>query len=90
MSGEQRIQVSVVVLGDVGRSPRMQYHALALASALAEVDVVGYGGSALDPAVRDHDHIRWHFLPKDNERARHSSSGGRFLALAGSRCRESA
>jgi len=54
MSVEQRIRVSVVVLGDVGRSPRMRYHALALASALAEVDVVGYAGSALHPAVRDH------------------------------------
>jgi len=82
MSRAQRIQVSVVVLGDVGRSPRMLYHALALASALAEVDVVGYAGSALDPAVRDHDHIRWHLLSPDDERTRHGSSGLRFLARA--------
>src|SRR5215510_10450771 len=73
MSRAQRIQVSVVVLGDVGRSPRMLYHAQALASALAEVDVVGYAGSALDPAVRDHDHIRWHLLSPDDERTRHGS-----------------
>jgi beta-1,4-mannosyltransferase len=82
MSGEPRIRVTVVVLGDVGRSPRMEYHALALASALAEVDVVGYAGSALHPAVRDHEHIRWHLMPPRAEHARHRSSGRRFLALA--------
>lgn len=82
MSGERRIRVTVVVLGDVGRSPRMQYHALALASALAEVDVIGYAGSALHPAVRDDEHIRWHFLPPRPERARHRSSGRRFVARA--------
>jgi beta-1,4-mannosyltransferase len=82
MCARQRIQVCVVVLGDVGRSPRMQYHALALASALAEVDVVGYAGSTLAPAVRDHGHIRWHFLPPDDQRARHGATGGRFLARA--------
>ena len=82
MPGQQRIRVSVVVLGDVGRSPRMLYHALALASALAEIDVVGYAGSALDPAARDHDHIHWHFLTPDDEGARHGSSGRRFLGRA--------
>jgi beta-1,4-mannosyltransferase len=82
MSGEHRIRVSVVVLGDVGRSPRMQYHALALASASAEVDVVGYAGSALHPAVRDHPHIRWHLLPSRPERARHRASGLSFVARA--------
>jgi len=82
MSGQQRIRVSVVVLENVRRSPRMLYHALALASALAEVDVVGCAGSALDPAARDHDHIRWHFLTPDDERARHGSSGCRFLGRA--------
>ncbi|GKV45346.1 hypothetical protein SLEP1_g52447 [Rubroshorea leprosula] len=33
----------VVVLGDIGRSPRMQYHALSLAhQASLEVDIVAY------------------------------------------------
>jgi beta-1,4-mannosyltransferase len=40
----------------------MQYHALALASSLAEVDVVGYAGSTPHPAVQGHGHISWHFL----------------------------
>ena len=41
-SGEGRVQV--VVLGDVGRSPRMQYHCLSLVQQDFTVDLVGYGG----------------------------------------------
>jgi len=36
--------VAVVVLGDIGRSPRMQYHALSLCREGYDVDFVGYGG----------------------------------------------
>jgi len=36
--------VQVVVLGDIGRSPRMQYHALSIAKRGARVDLVGYTG----------------------------------------------
>jgi beta-1,4-mannosyltransferase len=36
-------RVAVVVLGDLARSPRMQYHAQALAGDGVEVDLVGYG-----------------------------------------------
>ncbi|GFZ07595.1 UDP-Glycosyltransferase superfamily protein [Actinidia rufa] len=40
-----RGRAAVVVLGDIGRSPRMQYHALSLArQASLEVDIVAYGG----------------------------------------------
>src|SRR5262245_53613533 len=82
MSREQRIRVTVVVLGDVGRSPRMLYHAVALASGPAEVDVVGYAGTTLPPAARAHQHIRWHFLSARDGRARHRSSGAGFVARA--------
>lgn len=41
-TGEFRIQV--VVLGDVGRSPRMQYHCLSLVQQHYSVDLVGLGG----------------------------------------------
>ena len=37
-------RVFVVVLGDIGRSPRMQYHALSLSKSGFEVYIVGYGG----------------------------------------------
>ncbi|XP_021935036.1 chitobiosyldiphosphodolichol beta-mannosyltransferase isoform X2 [Zootermopsis nevadensis] len=38
-------RVCVVVLGDFGRSPRMQYHSLSFAREGYDVDIVGYGGS---------------------------------------------
>ena len=34
----------ILVLGDIGRSPRMQYHALSIASHGRSVDLVGYTG----------------------------------------------
>jgi len=44
-SDNRHQSVCVVVLGDIGRSPRMQYHALSLAdAALLRVDIVAYGG----------------------------------------------
>ena len=41
-SGEGRVQV--LVLGDAGRSPRMQYHCLSLLKEGYAVDLIGYGG----------------------------------------------
>ncbi|PIA14017.1 hypothetical protein COEREDRAFT_47764 [Coemansia reversa NRRL 1564] len=38
-------RIAVLVLGDIGRSPRMQYHALSLASAGHYVDLIGYAGT---------------------------------------------
>lgn len=37
--------VQVVVLGDAGRSPRMQYHCLSLVQQKYTVDLIGYGGN---------------------------------------------
>ena len=34
----------VVVLGDIGRSPRMQYHAISIAKHGGRVDLIGYQG----------------------------------------------
>eukprot|EP00435_Cladocopium_sp_Y103_P073236 s304_g42.t2 len=36
--------VAVIVLGDIGRSPRMQYHATSLAKHGCEVSLIGYAG----------------------------------------------
>lgn len=44
-------RVAVVVVGDVGRSPRMQLHALALAAEGAEVELIGLAGTALAPEL---------------------------------------
>ena len=51
-------RVAVVVLGDLGRSPRMQYHALALADDGYAVDFIGYAGRPPDRAVSDNPSIR--------------------------------
>ena len=36
--------VQVVVLGDIGRSPRIRCHAISLADAGCQVDLIGYVG----------------------------------------------
>ena len=38
-------QVQVVVLGDIGRSPRIQYHCLSLIEQKYDVELIGYGGT---------------------------------------------
>lgn len=59
MSGELAgVVATVLVLGDVGRSPRMQYHALSLAREGALVDLVGYAGSAPLPELAAHPGVR--------------------------------
>jgi len=45
------IRVGVVVLGDLGRSPRMQYHVMSLISHGYEVDMIGYKGTALPAKI---------------------------------------
>ncbi|KAL5988240.1 hypothetical protein ACLOJK_036003 [Asimina triloba] len=60
----KRGRAAVVVLGDLGRSPRMQYHALSLARqvipALLEVDVVAYEGTDPHGAVLQNPSIHLH------------------------------
>ncbi|KAK3224712.1 hypothetical protein Dsin_004574 [Dipteronia sinensis] len=59
----RRGRACVVVLGDIGRSPRMQYHALSLARQMSlEVDVVAYGGSEPHVAILEHPSIHIHTM----------------------------
>ena len=39
--------VQILVLGDIGRSPRMQYHAISIAKHGGEVVIIGYRGTGL-------------------------------------------
>ena len=73
----------MVVLGDLGRSPRMQYHALALADAGARVDLIGLGGSEPFAALREHPAIRIRQLPDPPPPL--AASGARYLAGAARR-----
>lgn len=38
-------RIQILVLGDIGRSPRMQYHAISIAKRGGLVDIVGYHGT---------------------------------------------
>lgn len=44
-AARESVRVQVLVLGDIGRSPRMQYHALSIARHGGKVDLVGYNGA---------------------------------------------
>jgi beta-1,4-mannosyltransferase len=58
---ERKHVVWVVVLGDFGRSPRMQYHTASLAAAGAAVHVVASpGGSSLIPELADNPDVTVH------------------------------
>ncbi len=59
MSAQQhRYRATVLVLGDLGRSPRMLNHALALAEDGAAVTLAGYHETPVDRAVLNHPRIR--------------------------------
>ncbi|CAG9561514.1 unnamed protein product [Danaus chrysippus] len=49
--------VKVVVLGDIGRSPRMQYHALSLASCGCMVNIIGYVETAPLTEIQENTNI---------------------------------
>ncbi|KAJ2492972.1 Tuberous sclerosis 2-like protein [Coemansia sp. RSA 2050] len=55
-------RVAVLVLGDIGRSPRMQYHALSLAKAGHSVDLIGYPGSTPMESVLASPNMTIHYL----------------------------
>lgn len=44
-------RIQVLVLGDIGRSPRMQYHALSIAKHGVHVDLIGYRESDFHPDI---------------------------------------
>jgi beta-1,4-mannosyltransferase len=49
---EINTSLQVVVLGDIGRSPRMQYHALSIATHGGKVDLIGYVESEVHPDIQ--------------------------------------
>src|SRR3954468_12117193 len=70
----------VLVLADLGKSARMQYHARALASSGVDVDLVGYVGTALPKTILDDPGIVVHrFKPSS---VRYEQTNGVTYALA--------
>lgn len=63
------MRAAVVVVGDLGRSPRMQYHAHALAAAGVDVEMIGHEGAPL-PQILTDPRIRIHRLPAPKLRFR--------------------
>ncbi|XP_014209476.2 chitobiosyldiphosphodolichol beta-mannosyltransferase-like [Copidosoma floridanum] len=64
-------RVCIVVLGDLGRSPRMQYHAISFAKEGYNVELVGYSGSQPHHELRDNANVKIHYLqspPNWNDR----------------------
>ncbi|KAI9932497.1 hypothetical protein ASPWEDRAFT_101025 [Aspergillus wentii DTO 134E9] len=56
-SSKPKTTVQILVLGDIGRSPRMQYHALSIAKGGGQVDIVGYHESEVHPDISAHPRI---------------------------------
>lgn len=72
----------VVGGGDLGRSPRMQYHARALALQGLDVDLVGYRGLRLPSFLTEDPRITVHRLPEARLRFRARRSHVAYGALA--------
>jgi len=68
MVGESsKKSVAIIVLGDIGRSPRMQYHALSLAQqAKFDVDLIGFSESEPLLELKSNPNIKIHplYVPK--------------------------
>lgn len=54
--------VCVVVLGDIGRSPRMEYHSLSLAKMGHKVDMIGYGETEPLDSIKEAPLLYYHYL----------------------------
>ncbi|KAF9929079.1 hypothetical protein FBU30_001865 [Linnemannia zychae] len=57
-----RKALCLVVLGDIGRSPRMLLHARSALNAGYKVDVIGYKGSSLPEDLESNPSIHFHYL----------------------------
>ncbi|KAI9708520.1 MAG: mannosyltransferase [Bogoriella megaspora] len=60
-----KTSVQIVVLGDIGRSPRMQYHAISVAKNGGRVDIIGYKDSDIHPEITSNDSINVVSIPTE-------------------------
>ncbi|KAI0841308.1 glycosyltransferase family 33 protein [Hypoxylon sp. FL0890] len=61
-ASHESVSVQVLVLGDIGRSPRMQYHASSVARHGGRVDLIGYHESPPHPDLLANPRIKIHPL----------------------------
>ncbi|XXG99489.1 U4/U6.U5 snRNP associated protein [Hypoxylon texense] len=57
-ASKESVSVQVLVLGDIGRSPRMQYHALSVARHGGRADIIGYHESAPHPDLLNNPRVK--------------------------------
>ncbi|KAE8341810.1 hypothetical protein BDV24DRAFT_174225 [Aspergillus arachidicola] len=62
-STDTKTTVQILVLGDIGRSPRMQYHALSIAKGGGQVEIIGYHESEVHPDISSDPRISIVALP---------------------------
>ena len=79
------MRTAVIVIGDLGRSPRMQYHALSLTAAGSDVDLVGLEGAAVMPAVASNPRIHVHRMSDRGFANRAKGGVGRFVLSSAAR-----
>ncbi|KAL1689949.1 glycosyltransferase family 33 protein, partial [Schizophyllum commune] len=63
--------VAILVLGDIGRSPRMMYHAQSFAECDFVTDVIGYNGSKVIPSLERLPKVQLHHLAEPPSWQRH-------------------
>jgi beta-1,4-mannosyltransferase len=49
---QRKPSIQILVLGDLGRSPRMQYHALSFLKHGGEVQLIGYLGETTSTSIK--------------------------------------
>ena len=78
------MRTAVVVIGDLGRSPRMQYHALAAAVNGADVDLIGLEGAPVHAALTAEPRLHSHRLSDRafNSRTKRGPRGFVLLSAA--------
>jgi beta-1,4-mannosyltransferase len=74
------MRAAVVVLGDLGKSARMRYHAQALATQGVDVDLVGFEGTPLPRAITTDPRITIHRINPARLRLRSSLTGSGYAA----------
>jgi beta-1,4-mannosyltransferase len=79
------MRTAVVVLGDLGRSPRMQYHAHAFAVNGADVDLIGLEGAPLHAALTAEARVHSHRLSDRAFKSRATKGRSRFVWMSAAR-----
>ena len=72
-------KICIVVLGDIGRSPRMQYHAKSYCLEKFEINLVGFSGSKPTPFLTSSLQVKFNYLVEAPERPKWFPSTGYYI-----------